>query len=1486
MRSRTRSIVRWGVRIALALVALLVLAVVAVAIVLRTRAGGEWLRGQLVTVLDNSFVGGAHLGRVDANVFGDIVIRDLVIDGADGKPAISARTVRVKLAVLPLLVHRVHVESIEADDVALDGRRTPGGASRLVDLTRPKQTNKPSPWRIALDDVAIHRARIALELFGDDVHVDDCELRVRLDSDPRRGIAIAATGHGRWRERGAPIAIAGSIDIAAERVAVPSLSAAIGGIGVVGLAIEVPRGAALAVKGSLGAVAPAQELARLFGVRVPADVAVAIAAMPVGDATALGLDGRLGAAPFRGFVIADPRARRARGAVAADAIAIAGDRFGGVAAIDVAFARGELPRGRAAIVGWAERAGLPRIGVIGAAESAGERATAVIAAASSRGGATVYADVRRRADRSLRVERAVVRARVADPPGGVVRGRLAADLAIAGELSPRPNLAVAGTVEGDQLRARGYAMRSLRVQIDAAQLPARPRGTARVELAGLAGPHVELERVVLDAGDRLDGKLDVSLRAVGDAARSRVEIDAVIALGAEIVIDVPRHFVQLRDAAPWVGRGGRIEIDRERVAIRGLRSAGRNGHLAIDASYAHAGRDAGDLATKLDVELALGTEVRRYGSTVVPWYQGTFRAAVDVVRRRGDWHGRIDAGAQHVGSAKAKDLIDGELAIVASSRTIRAAASARVAAGPRGAGLHAGSADVTVDLDMPAEPMRPASWRALRRDAIRRAELTLKKLSIAQVTDALNTSASIVGVIDGSLAVSPIEISGSLRGRGLAFARSAELGLVDAELKLASPDLARVDVDLGGTLAGSASFHARAELAPPDRLADVAAWRRRGAAVLRGAEARVTGLEITPELVERIGARGDVRGRADATLTIDAGARAARLSIDLARLRGAGLAAPIAARVDAQLEATDATLRLVARARGTELVDARVVVGTTAARVLRDRRALRAAPLNGTIRLRTTPLAALAAIVGNSRATAGTLDGTIAIAGTLGRPTATADIVARDLAVAREPGHVVPAIERLELVARWDGAGGRAALVARARDGGDLRADLRANLKTLHDSDATVVAHRFALAPLAAFVPGVAGGAGGTLDADLHVHGIDPRTLAVTGRATIADARVPIAPQIGTLMHGRVTLVARDRVLTIAVGGALGNGKIALDATAPLPGATTPGRAKLVLDKVQLVGATEPIVTAQIESDVMHDGTAWHARVRVARGDVEIPNTKSERLEPVGAPRDVLYGDPARVHARLARVRANAERRVAGPAVLVADIDLGRTNVVADEFRGVVGGKLVVSVGPGGATAHGTISVRRGVVTLFDRRHTIDRAELTYDGTLDPIVAVHLTYDFPDVTLVSEVHGRLSKPQLALSSAPGNHSQEELLGWLLGGQPGGDPRNAPSASERVSSAAGSLIASGLGNYIKRALPFDLDVLRYEAATSTSSAALTVGTWVTHSLFAAYKNRLSPLPAENASEAAIEYWIRTRFVVQGTVGDRGYDGVDLLWRRRW
>jgi hypothetical protein len=107
-----------------------------------------------------------------------------------------------------------------------------------------------------------------------------------------------------------------------------------------------------------------------------------------------------------------------------------------------------------------------------------------------------------------------------------------------------------------------------------------------------------------------------------------------------------------------------------------------------------------------------------------------------------------------------------------------------------------------------------------------------------------------------------------------------------------------------------------------------------------------------------------------------------------------------------------------------------------------------------------------------------------------------------------------------------------------------------------------------------------------------------------------------------------------------------------------------------------------------------------------------------------------------------------------------------------------------------------------------------------------------------------------------------------------------------SLKDSASAAGSSLIGAKIGDYVRKAVPIDLDVLRYETATSTSSGTITIGTWLTRRLFLGYRTRPAARPDENFAEGQVEYWLSRRLVVEGAGGDRGYTGVDLLWRKRY
>jgi len=218
-------------------------------------------------------------------------------------------------------------------------------------------------------------------------------------------------------------------------------------------------------------------------------------------------------------------------------------------------------------------------------------------------------------------------------------------------------------------------------------------------------------------------------------------------------------------------------------------------------------------------------------------------------------------------------------------------------------------------------------------------------------------------------------------------------------------------------------------------------------------------------------------------------------------------------------------------------------------------------------------------------------------------------------------------------------------------------------------------------------------------------------------------------------------------------------------------------------------------------------------------------------------------------------------------------------------MRTLIKGRVTLTADATSVGVTGNIEADRGTVTLFGRRYDVERAGVRFDGTTDPLLDIRISHDFPEVTTYTTVRGRLSNPELVMSSDPGIYSQGQLLGFLLGGEPSGDPSGA-NARDKATAVGTSFVANQLGGYVKKALPIDIDVLRYEAATASSSAAVLVGTWVTRSLFVAFRQHLEARVDENRSEGEVEYWLSRRVSVEAVAGDRGVNGVDLLWRKRY
>jgi hypothetical protein len=1523
-----RRALRWARNILLGVIGLVGVVLLTAYLVFQTGWGREVLRSQIETRMSDAFVGGAKIGRVGGNPLTELVLYDVLINGPDKTPAIKVKTLTVKLPLMPLISHQLRVDKIIADELELFIKRDAHGQVNLANLMKPSE--EQSTWSIKLPNVEVHEGHVNLAAgMGpgpEPIDLDNIEIYVDAALPFAGPIDARMSLSADWRQKKAPIDLAANIHIDDEVLAVNSLAAQVSDIDLAVTSFRMPKGAfSKPFAGVVTVYAPAATVhALLPQVTLPGDVGLTLTARPDGRITHALANGFVGQGRFHVMADADVQAKLAHGIITADALDLDAITFGkleghggAVAAFDIdGNDVAELPTARAMVTAWGQAGKAPPTHAVIAFESKGDRLHAAVGAASATGlHASLDASIHKKGE-AITLEKGTLIASTSDAKRASqglapLRGALSANLTAQGELSPKLDVAVAGHANGRRLRFNDISASAFKLRIDAAHIPSNPIGSARLEVSDLRRADMELGALTLAAGNRPDGKLQVSLRSKPKQAPWLVDLDALVTPGDTIVVDLQRHKVRAAGGSLWQGRTGTLTIGPKQIELRQFSSKTSGGAIAADATFVRAGRHAGDLSAKVDASLEMGN--------LAKLYRGHADAHVDVTRTGGRFAGTITAKATGLSlDPKSPVLLDANAKVVAEAGQVLADIGV--------SSSKTGGAAIALDIDAPKDITNAKAWSKLDRKALRNASLKLDHINLEEIAKVLGLQ-PMKGSVDGELQLQATTAGGTIKVRGVELKPTKDLGKIQADVKLEQLAMNELKTTVSAKLEplpaavaakdvtqeGAARFYADAQFRTPERLFDIEAWKRLGANAFRGGSVRAERLAFQPGTLERLGIVSDLRGELAIGAELEPGMKTARFAVNLHGLRGGLFAKPIAATVSGVLD--DKSSRVIASVHAENITLMRVSssIPMTLDEIRANPQAVRTAPITGLVSIEHVPAVTLMGVIGTSQISGGTLDGTVKVGGTVERPTLDAKLAARNVTVPPEGAKPTQSIELLTLAATWDGARGTVAIDGDQTGGGVLRVRAEGSPAELATISANVEAHRIDLAPLVAFMPGPAGGLGGRMDAKFAMKGADPRTAKLEGSLHITNGRIPIAPAVGTLFKGDVKVDVRNNALDVRLSGKLGRGDLQLQAHAPLEGVTPKnGTLTLKVRKVQLIGTTEPILTGVVNADIARVDEVWQANVRIDKMDVKVPERKGAKLSPVGAPNDLVYGGekihhgvkkgkdapragftkedgtgPGDLQAPTQVAGPVAKRRAPGDPVAVVKVVIRNVFVESKEVRGLVGGNLRVAIADNSEVGiTGFVALTRGVLDLFNRRYQVDKANLNFDGSPDPVLDVRITHDFPEVTTITEVRGRMSKPKLILSANPAQYTQAELLGFLLGGEPGGDPENAPSTSERVTGAGASIISNKLGGYVKKALPIDIDVLRYEAASSTSSAAVTVGTWITDSLFLAYRQHLEARPDENTGEAEIEYWIRRRLVLEGVLGDRGVNGLDLLWRRRW
>ncbi|HEY0254505.1 MAG TPA: translocation/assembly module TamB domain-containing protein, partial [Kofleriaceae bacterium] len=670
---------------------------------------------------------------------------------------------------------------------------------------------------------------------------------------------------------------------------------------------------------------------------------------------------------------------------------------------------------------------------------------------------------------------------------------------------------------------------------------------------------------------------------------------------------------------------------------------------------------------------------------------------------------------------------------------------------------------------------------------------------------------------------------------------------------------------------------------------DPASWQALGKRVLNSADIEVKPTDIDPAFLAKLKIDAPYRATAFGKIHLDEGADKITVETTLRDIVGGVIKAPISAKLTTTIDDTGVGVVAGVRSRNAQLLKIEAKTPLT----LETLDNLKDGKITGSIDIPQADAATFVAVIGRGDVVGGKVDGHVEIAGTIGKPTANGSIALTDVVVAPAiSGRKTTPLKSFRTSLAFDGQVADVTITGEESKNSKLQITVHADTKKLTEAIATIDATSFDIAPATAFAPGAASAAKGIIDAHLRLNGLDPTSGDLGGTFAIKQGRYPLSPLLGTLRNVEASLFVVNHGITIKnMKGKLGKGDISVTGGAEFSGVMPKKiHADIAIKDVSLVRAFQPTIGAEVNVTLENQNPAalqLTGDITVSKAHVAITTNEGTKLLPTGTPDDMVFVDEG----NLGTLRLG-DRLPPTKPWLLADITIKPTQleILQEQFqiRGSASGNLQLSLGQGSVGLDGKIEATRGDIDLLGSRSQLERGEVVFDGTVDPLLNVRLTRDLDNMQVTAEVSGRASKPEINMSSDTGEYTQGELYAYFLGGktgaaQAGGDVQQAGEAAG--AGYASALLSKQINDHLGKFLPVRLDI-NYQVATATSTYALQFGSWVSPKLFLAVRGRPEARVDENSAEGIAEYHLRGSTVLEGQYGNNGYDSLDIVRRWNW
>jgi len=543
----------------------------------------------------------------------------------------------------------------------------------------------------------------------------------------------------------------------------------------------------------------------------------------------------------------------------------------------------------------------------------------------------------------------------------------------------------------------------------------------------------------------------------------------------------------------------------------------------------------------------------------------------------------------------------------------------------------------------------------------------------------------------------------------------------------------------------------------------------------------------------------------------------------------------------------------------------------------------------------------------------GRLDLKVKLGGLSTAPTAEADVKVTGA------GYTGARIGDLALGASFDGKALDTHLRLKQPKGGSLtwRGVLRPLAKTI---SGRLRGQKLDLAILRRLAPPVKESAG-KLDLDLKAEGALAKPV-VTGAVTLKDGELRLRG-LSTLkgIGARVELKPRQiRVVRVALRGDKGTLTVSgnvdlsqegLDATrglALLDRFDVLVRArKLGIDTAQISGL-EASANVSVTGGLKTDGgrPRLAVKVKVDDGMVKVPKVEGGRdLHSTAPLPDVVYVDE-KTKEKTASAgdtvdgegQGEPTSRRAAPAVgLRIEIGADPLFVRGEEVDLEVVTNLVARTdAQGRIRLKGQVEIRRGRIQALNNTFDVRQATVSFSGEVnpDPALNILLAREGPEATVLVQLTGTASAPELALRSDPPIYDRGQIMSLLLTGRVDAKPESGGEGDQTMA-VANAVSQVLLGSIARKFAPkVGLDVAKVsldeaknkQTGESQIRAEAEVGKYITDRLYLAYRRVFGATAEENSNEALMEYRISARWLITALFGDAGVGGVDIFWNLRY